>query len=47
MHKIKNDLEVDFMILLEWFHENHIALNPGKCLTILSSLIMILPTKQF
>ena len=19
------------MILREWFHENHIALNPGKC----------------
>ena len=31
MHKIKNDLEMDFMILDKWFHENHMALNPGKC----------------
>ena len=31
MQKIKNDLEMDFMILRKWFHENHIALNPDKC----------------
>ena len=31
MRKIKNDLEIDFMILHKWFHENHMALNPGKC----------------
>ena len=29
--KIKNDLEMDFMILHKWFHENHMVLNPGKC----------------
>ena len=29
--KIKNDLEMDFMILRRWFHENHIGLNAGKC----------------
>ena len=29
--KIKNDLEMDFMILQKWFHENHMVLNPGKC----------------
>ena len=22
---------MDFMILYKWFHENHMALNPGKC----------------
>ena len=31
MQKIKNDLEMDFMILHKWFHENHMVLNPGKC----------------
>ena len=31
MQKIKNDLEMDFMILYKWFHENHMVLNPGKC----------------
>ena len=31
MKKIKNDLEMDFMILHKWFRENHIVLNPGKC----------------
>ena len=29
--KIKNDLEMDFMILQKWFHENHMVLNPDKC----------------
>ena len=28
---IKNDLEMDFLILRKWFHENHMILNPGKC----------------
>ena len=28
---IKNDLEMDFLILHKWFHENHMILNPGKC----------------
>ena len=31
MKKIKNDLEMDFMFLHKWFHENHKVLNPGKC----------------
>ena len=31
MRKIKNDLEMDFMILHKWFHENHMVLNAGKC----------------
>ena len=31
MWKIKSDLEMDFMILLKWFHENHMVLNPGSC----------------
>ena len=31
MRKIKNDLEMDFMVLRKRFHENHMVLNPGKC----------------
>ena len=31
MRKIKNDLEMDFMILHKWFNENHMVLNPDKC----------------
>ena len=31
MQKIKNNLEMDFMILYKWFHENHMVLNPGEC----------------
>ena len=31
MWKVKNNLEMDFMILHKWFHENHMVLNPGKC----------------
>ena len=31
MQKIKNNLEMDFMILHIWFHENHIVPYPGKC----------------
>ena len=31
MRKIKNDLEMDFMILYKWFHESHMVLNLGKC----------------
>ena len=30
MQKIKNDLEMDFMILHKWFHENRMVLYPGK-----------------
>ena len=31
MQTIKNDLEIDFLILHKWFHENHMVLNSGKC----------------
>ena len=31
MRKIKNDLEMDSMILHKQFHENQMVLNPGKC----------------
>ena len=37
MKKIENDLEMDFMILRKWFHENHMLLNPGKCRCIVIS----------
>ena len=30
MRKIKNDLEMDFMILHKWFHDNYVVINPGK-----------------
>ena len=31
MLKIKNDLEMGFIILCRCFHESHMVLNPGKC----------------
>ena len=31
MQKTKNDLEMDFIILDKWFHENHMVLNLGRC----------------
>ena len=31
MRRIKNDLEIDFMILRKRFHENYRILNLGKC----------------
>ena len=31
MQRIKNDLEMDCMILHKWFHENLMVLNPSKC----------------
>ena len=31
MEKIKNNLEMVFMILPKWFHKNDMVLNPGKC----------------
>ena len=31
MREIKNNLEMDFMILNKWFHKSHMWLNPGKC----------------
>ena len=30
MRKIKNDLEMDFMILHKWLHENRMVLNAGN-----------------
>ena len=31
LNRIRRNLEMDFMILHQWFHENDMALNPGKC----------------
>ena len=31
MQKIKNHLEMNFMILHKWFHGNHMVLNLCKC----------------
>ena len=31
LNRIRRNLEIDFMILHQWFHENHIILKPGKC----------------
>ena len=28
---IRRNLEINFVILHQWFHENHMTLNPGKC----------------
>ena len=28
---IRRNLEMDFMILHQWFYENHMTFNPGKC----------------
>ena len=44
MQKIKNDLEMDFMILHKWFQENHMVLDPGKCHCIVIGM-MTIPTK--
>ena len=30
LNRIRKNFEVDFMILDQWFHENHMTLNPGK-----------------
>ena len=30
LNRIRRNLETDFMILHQWFHENHMTLNPGK-----------------
>ena len=30
-NRVRRNLEMDFMILHQWFHENHMTLNPGKC----------------
>ena len=31
LNRIRRNFEIDFMILHQWFHENHMTLNPGKC----------------
>ena len=31
MWKMNKGLEMGFVILHKWFHENHMVLNPGKC----------------
>ena len=31
LNQIRRNLEMDVMILHQWFHENHMPLNPGKC----------------
>ena len=31
LNRIRRNLGIDFMILHQWFHENHMTLNPGKC----------------
>ena len=31
LNRIRRNLEMDFMILHQRFHENHMTLNPGKC----------------
>ena len=30
LNQIKRNLEMDFMILYQWFHKNHMTLNRGK-----------------
>ena len=32
LNQIRRNLEMEFMILHQWFHENHMTFNPGKCL---------------
>ena len=31
LYQIGKNLEMDFMILHKWFHENHRTFNPEKC----------------
>ena len=31
LNRIRRNLETKFMILHQWFHENQMTLNPGKC----------------
>ena len=31
LNRIRRTLEMEFMILHQWFDENHMTLNPGKC----------------
>ena len=31
LHRIRRNLDMDFMILHQWFQENRMILNPGNC----------------
>ena len=31
LNRIRRNLEMEFMILHQWFHENRMTLTPGKC----------------
>ena len=31
LNLLRRNLEMDFTILHQWFHQNHMLLNPGKC----------------
>ena len=31
LNQIRRTLEMDFMILHQWLHKNHMTVNPGKC----------------
>ena len=31
LNRIRRNLEIDFIVLDQWFHENHMTLNPEKC----------------
>ena len=31
LNRIRRNLETDFIILHQWFHENNMTLNPGRC----------------
>ena len=30
LNRLRRNIEMDFVILQLWFHENHMTLNPGK-----------------
>ena len=31
LNMVKENLKINFLIMREWFYENHMVLNPGKC----------------
>ena len=31
LNRLRRNIEMDFVILHHWFHENPMTLNPGKC----------------
>ena len=43
--KTKKNLDLVFMILRKWSHENYMVLNPGICRNIVIADNMIDPTK--